>query len=501
VHKLLIEDEDGRAVSVPLVREKISIGRQEGNTIRLTERNVSRCHARVVRQDDAFFVEDLASFVGTQVNGMAIEGSVPIKNGDVLMIGGYRITLKAESTGVAATDGVAGAGPPRVPPAAIAVTRSGVAPTLEVTLTTANVTAASDKPMHQRDTIADLPILTEVAETLSDAGAESNAGTRGAVQQAVGEETIPTDTWSMDDLPRRSSKKHVLIGVAVLAMAAGVGAFVLLGKKEPATGTAATEMAPALPAAVQPASAPRETPEALVAQARDAFEQEQLAEALALLDRAKEQGAPDGLEELRASVEKEREAETQYKTLVAAAGQDHAAVTTAYAAIPDGSRFKGRAKGLFDQSKRDTISQALAAAEEHTVALVKTQPRVVKTPSRVVARAEPEPREPRERPPQREVAVAATREAPEAVGGGESADALLRQAQQSWVRGQYAAAIDAARKALRAQPGLTRAYQIIAVCSCSLRQAPQARSAYGKLDAQSKAMVAQLCQKSGVTVP
>ena len=51
MHKLIIEDDEGKAVVVPLIRDEISVGRQEGNTIRLTERNVSRKHARLVRRD------------------------------------------------------------------------------------------------------------------------------------------------------------------------------------------------------------------------------------------------------------------------------------------------------------------------------------------------------------------------------------------------------------------------------------------------------------------
>jgi len=34
--KLIIEDDEGRKTVVPLVRDEITIGRQEGNTIRLT---------------------------------------------------------------------------------------------------------------------------------------------------------------------------------------------------------------------------------------------------------------------------------------------------------------------------------------------------------------------------------------------------------------------------------------------------------------------------------
>ena len=37
--KLIIEDDEGRKTVVPFARDEISIGRLEGNTIRLTERN------------------------------------------------------------------------------------------------------------------------------------------------------------------------------------------------------------------------------------------------------------------------------------------------------------------------------------------------------------------------------------------------------------------------------------------------------------------------------
>jgi len=42
MQKLLIEDDEGKTVVVPLIRDEITIGRQEGNTIRLSEQNVSR---------------------------------------------------------------------------------------------------------------------------------------------------------------------------------------------------------------------------------------------------------------------------------------------------------------------------------------------------------------------------------------------------------------------------------------------------------------------------
>ena len=57
--KLSIEDDEGKTTVVPLARDEMTVGRLEGNTIRLTERNVSRKHARLSRQNGALFIEDL----------------------------------------------------------------------------------------------------------------------------------------------------------------------------------------------------------------------------------------------------------------------------------------------------------------------------------------------------------------------------------------------------------------------------------------------------------
>jgi pSer/pThr/pTyr-binding forkhead associated (FHA) protein len=72
MHKLTIEDDEGKTVVVPLIRDEITVGRQEGNSIRLTERNISRRHARFYRQSGTLFVEDLGSYNGIKVNGSKI---------------------------------------------------------------------------------------------------------------------------------------------------------------------------------------------------------------------------------------------------------------------------------------------------------------------------------------------------------------------------------------------------------------------------------------------
>ncbi len=96
--KLIIEDDEGRKTVVPFVREEITIGRQEGNTIRLTERNVSRRHARLMRQNGHVVVEDLGSSNGTRINGERISGQSPIKDGDLIQIGDYDLALQSDTS-------------------------------------------------------------------------------------------------------------------------------------------------------------------------------------------------------------------------------------------------------------------------------------------------------------------------------------------------------------------------------------------------------------------
>jgi pSer/pThr/pTyr-binding forkhead associated (FHA) protein len=96
VFKLTIEDDEGKTTVVPLARDEMTIGRHEGNTIRLTERNVSRRHARLVRQNGAIFIEDLSSFTGVRVNGTKIASPTPLREGDEIQIGDYRIALRGD---------------------------------------------------------------------------------------------------------------------------------------------------------------------------------------------------------------------------------------------------------------------------------------------------------------------------------------------------------------------------------------------------------------------
>lgn len=94
--KLIIEDDEGKTTVVPLIRDEITIGRKEGNTIRLTERNVSRRHAKILKQNGTIFIEDLSSYNGIRINGNRITGRVAVIEGDRIQIGDYVLGLKLE---------------------------------------------------------------------------------------------------------------------------------------------------------------------------------------------------------------------------------------------------------------------------------------------------------------------------------------------------------------------------------------------------------------------
>ena len=94
--KLVIQDDEGKTTVVPLIRDEIYIGRKEGNTIRLTERNVSRRHARILRNNGEVQIEDLGSYNGIRVNNARIAERVSLRISDQVQIGDYKLYLKAE---------------------------------------------------------------------------------------------------------------------------------------------------------------------------------------------------------------------------------------------------------------------------------------------------------------------------------------------------------------------------------------------------------------------
>jgi hypothetical protein len=62
------------------------IGRGNDCDIVLPERQVSRYHVKIRREDGGFWLDDLDSKNGTHLNGEQVKGSVPISDGDEIQI-------------------------------------------------------------------------------------------------------------------------------------------------------------------------------------------------------------------------------------------------------------------------------------------------------------------------------------------------------------------------------------------------------------------------------
>jgi pSer/pThr/pTyr-binding forkhead associated (FHA) protein len=117
--KLVIEDSAGTRSTVNFTADEITVGRAaEGNTVRLAERNVSRRHARFVRQGSTVSVEDLGSLVGTRVNGERIQARRKLRAGDVVEIGDFDVAVLGDAV-------VTGEGaPPPLPAPALTPSRT-----------------------------------------------------------------------------------------------------------------------------------------------------------------------------------------------------------------------------------------------------------------------------------------------------------------------------------------------------------------------------------------
>ena len=85
---LIIRNIDGKSVTVPLDRDRISLGRSSTNELCYPDdAGLSRQHLALVRDGAAWFVEDLKSKNGTLLNGKRVENRMPFDPGDRISAG------------------------------------------------------------------------------------------------------------------------------------------------------------------------------------------------------------------------------------------------------------------------------------------------------------------------------------------------------------------------------------------------------------------------------
>ncbi len=94
MNRLVIVDGPAAGKAFPVGERDVIIGRSDDADITLHGVNVSRRHARVFRDGDGCFVEDLGSRNGTFVNDSRITGRVSLAANDRLKVGGHLIRFE-----------------------------------------------------------------------------------------------------------------------------------------------------------------------------------------------------------------------------------------------------------------------------------------------------------------------------------------------------------------------------------------------------------------------
>lgn len=84
-----------KAVEIILEDEVINLGREKTCQVVLAQQAVSRSHARISRDGSLFFLEDLGSSYGTQINGKSLPKGEKrlLRNGDVIAIAQFDLTF------------------------------------------------------------------------------------------------------------------------------------------------------------------------------------------------------------------------------------------------------------------------------------------------------------------------------------------------------------------------------------------------------------------------
>jgi len=96
VGKLVIYLSDGTTMDVPLVKERVTIGRRADNDVCLPYPAVSGEHAQVVTILADSFLEDLGSTNGTIVNGRPVVKHF-LNDYDQIDIGRQRLTYMSDN--------------------------------------------------------------------------------------------------------------------------------------------------------------------------------------------------------------------------------------------------------------------------------------------------------------------------------------------------------------------------------------------------------------------
>jgi pSer/pThr/pTyr-binding forkhead associated (FHA) protein len=91
--KLLVKLQGQGSRSIDLTADSFTIGRKPDNDLPIEDHTVSSRHAKIVRVQSVYFLEDLKSTNGTAVNGKPVERA-QLHDADVITIGQHRIIFQ-----------------------------------------------------------------------------------------------------------------------------------------------------------------------------------------------------------------------------------------------------------------------------------------------------------------------------------------------------------------------------------------------------------------------
>lgn len=87
VARLVVQRGPEPGASFALTEEVIRIGRAAGSDIVISDPEMSRQHAQLIRQPDGYAIQDLGSTNGTFVNYRRVTGLTPLSHGDFVTFG------------------------------------------------------------------------------------------------------------------------------------------------------------------------------------------------------------------------------------------------------------------------------------------------------------------------------------------------------------------------------------------------------------------------------
>ncbi|MCU0466289.1 MAG: FHA domain-containing protein [Anaerolineae bacterium] len=83
---LVVMDGPDANKSYPIEKDEVVVGREDHCDIVLRERQISREHIKILREDGQYVVQDLSSRNGTWVNGKKLEGSQELYDNDEIHV-------------------------------------------------------------------------------------------------------------------------------------------------------------------------------------------------------------------------------------------------------------------------------------------------------------------------------------------------------------------------------------------------------------------------------